>query len=213
MKQSLSIAGIQLKKRCLFIMITFVIVTALSFAMETTSKNELMNGPDTGPLNAKYLIQGKSFQLVNGKRLLPVAQGSATRIKTIVLGKPVYGDMTGDGDKDAALLILHDSGGSGSFYYVAAALNEQQHFKGTNALLLGDRIIPKEIKIRNGSVLVKFVDLHPEESMSTTPSITKSIVLILNNSILEAVAPKSDEEQILEGWVVISHEVTQGRKD
>jgi hypothetical protein len=199
--------GIQLKKIFIIFTITFIFFTAVSLATDSTGENEPMNGPGTDPLNANYLIEGNDFQLVHGRSLISVTQGSAIHIKTIVLGKPVYGNMTGDGYKDAAVLMFHDPGGSGSFYYVAVALNVNQHFQGTNAVLLGDRIVPNEIKIGSGSVKVKFVDRHPKESMSTTPSITKSVVLILNNSILEAVVPKHDEEWILGGWVVIGHEV------
>jgi hypothetical protein len=45
------------------------------------------------------------------------------------------------------LLITHDPGGSGTFYYVAAAINVNKRYQGTNAVLLGDRIAPMDIGI------------------------------------------------------------------
>ena len=47
------------------------------------------------------------------------APDSATKIRTLIAGDMVEGDIDGDGDKDAALILVHDPGGSGTFYYVA----------------------------------------------------------------------------------------------
>ena len=109
----------------------------------------------TDPLNATYLIEGAAIRLLDGRCELPAAPGSAMKTKTAVLGQPVFGDMDGDADKDAVLLITHDPGGSGTFYYVAAAININGRYQGTNAVLLGDRIAPMEIGIRSGTVVVK----------------------------------------------------------
>ena len=101
-------------------------------------------------------------------------------------GQPVYGDMDGDGDKDAALLLTRDSGGSGTFYYVAAAINVKGRYQGTNAVLLGDRIAPMDIGIRSGAVVVNYADRRPEEPMSARPTVDKTVRLILKNDKLDS---------------------------
>ena len=123
----------------------------------------------TDPLNATYLIEGRAVHLIDGSREVAAALGSATKIRTAVLGQPVYGDIDGDGDKDAALLLTHDPGGSGTFYYVAAAISLNGRYQATNTVLLGDRIAPMDITIRSGTVVVKFADRRLEEPMSTAP--------------------------------------------
>ena len=39
-----------------------------------------------------------------------------------MFGKPAYGDLNRDGRDDAVLFRMHDPGGSGTFYYVAAEI-------------------------------------------------------------------------------------------
>jgi hypothetical protein len=46
-------------------------------------------GPSAGPLNAAYTIEGKEVRLIDGHHEEPAAPGSATKIKTLVFGKPV----------------------------------------------------------------------------------------------------------------------------
>lgn len=113
------------------------------------------------PLNTTYTIEGREIRLQNGRFEAAAAHDSATKIRTVVFGKPVYGDL--DGDEDAALFLVHDPGGSGTFYYVAAALNVNGQYIGTNAELLGDRIAPQGVAIRNGVVAASYADRRPGE--------------------------------------------------
>lgn len=159
------------------------------------------------PLNATYLIEGRAFRLIDGGCETAAAPGSATRITTAVLGRPVYADLTGDGREDAAVLLVHDPGGSGTFYYVAAAVNVDNRYQVTNTVLLGDRIEPRRIRIGIGGVTVHFADRRPDEPMSAAPTVDRFVFLMLNDNRLEAVTPFFSGERILEGWVTMSHEV------
>ena len=161
----------------------------------------------TDPLNATYLIEGKAVGLMDGRSELPAAPGSAIKTRTVVMGQPVYGDMDGDGVEDAVLLLTHDPGGSGTFVYLAVAINANGRYQGTNAVLLGDRIAPMNIGIRNGAVVVNYTDRRPEEPMNATPSVDQTTVLVLNNDQLIEIAPPGEKNRIFEGWVTIGHEV------
>ena len=159
------------------------------------------------PLHAVYTIGTQEIRLQNGRSEVTAAPGSATKIRTFVFAKPVRGDLDGDGDEDAVLLLVHDPGGSGTFYYAAAALNLDGQYRGTNAVLLGDRIAPQDIAVRNGVVTANYANRRPEQPMSTTPSVGKSAYLILENGRLTALKPLGEAEHLLEGWVTIGHEV------
>ncbi len=67
------------------------------------------------PLGATYRIEKREVHLIDGKAEVAAAPGSATTIKTSVFGQPVFGDLDGDGDEDAALFLVHKPGGSGTF--------------------------------------------------------------------------------------------------
>lgn len=166
-----------------------VIGVAISFVNAGGDENNAADAPATDPFNATFIIEGTRICLLNGRFEREAAPGSAMKIKTFVFGKPAYGDIDGDGDEDAAMVIVHDPGGSGTFFYVAAALKVDGAYHGTNGVLLGDRISPQDIKIRNGVVVANYADRRPEESMAITPSIGKSKYLTINNGLLSEIAP------------------------
>jgi hypothetical protein len=139
-------------------------------------------------LGATYWINGSPVRLYDGRAVTAAAPGSATKIRTNVSGQLVYGDINGDGEKDAALILVHDPGGSGTFYYAAAAINFQNRYQGTNAVLLGDRIIPENIRIHNGVIVIYYADRRPGEPMSAEAAAVKSRTLILENNRLKSVA-------------------------
>jgi hypothetical protein len=147
------------------------------------------------PLNTTYTIEGKEIRLINGYHEEQAAPGSATKIKTRVFGKPVYGDLDSDGDEDAALFLVQDSGGSGTFYYVAAALKEGGKYRGTNGVLLGDRISPQPLKIQSGVIIVDYADRRPDEPMSASPSVNKTKYLAFKNGHLEEIKPAGRVEK------------------
>ena len=143
----------------------------------------------TDPLQAAYLIEKQEVRLIDGQAEAEAAPGSATKIKTSVFGQPVFGDLNEDGNEDAALLLVYQPGGSGTFYYVVAALNVNGGFRGTNAVLLGDRIAPQTIEIRNGVVIANYADRRLEESMAVLPSVGMSKYLVVKAGKLVTLQP------------------------
>jgi hypothetical protein len=147
------------------------------------------DGAPCGVLNATYLIEKQAVELVNGRAEVQAAPGSAIKITTAVFGKPAYGDLNRDGREDAALFLMHDPGGSGTFYYVAAAISAGDIYQGTNAVLLGDRVFPRTILIRSGVIVVEFDDRSTDQPMAAAPSIGKTMYLKLNEGYLTAIKP------------------------
>jgi hypothetical protein len=139
------------------------------------------------PLNATYVVEGQPVALINGKAATRAAPGSVTQVTTMTFGEPVIGDLNGDGAPDAAVMLVQNPGGSGTFYYVAAAINTDNGAQGTNAILLGDRVAPQNIEIRNGQILANYADRAPGEPMTAPPSVGVTKYLIYNGSILVAV--------------------------
>lgn len=96
-------------------------------------------------------------------------------------GNEVRGDIDADGDEDIAFLITHQPGGSGTFFYLAGAINEGGKYKGTNAMLIGDRIAPQTTEFRmleapyGARVIVNYAERGPGEPFTTRPSFGKSL--------------------------------------
>ncbi|MBW1939638.1 MAG: hypothetical protein JRI67_12950, partial [Deltaproteobacteria bacterium] len=83
-------------------------------------------------MNAAYAIEGQEISLRNGYSEIALGPASAAKIRTPVFGKSVRDDLDGDGDEDAALILVYDPGGSGTFYYLAAAVNLDGLYRGTS---------------------------------------------------------------------------------
>ncbi len=163
--------------------LVFTVVALLVFSAQA----ELPDIDVEGVLNATYTIENHQVLLLDGRAEVAAAPGSAVKITTAVFGKPVCGDLDGDGRDDAALFLVHNPGGSGTFYYVAAAIAKNGQYQGTNAVLLGDRIVPKTIQIRNAVIVVDYADRRPGQPMAAPPSINKTKHLTLKAGRLEPI--------------------------
>jgi hypothetical protein len=130
------------------------------------------------PLNATYNVENQPVTLTNGSSTMSIPAPKAstdttmnTNIVTAIFGQPVSGDLNGDGSQDAAMLLVQNTGGSGTFYYVAAAIVTVNGTQGTNAIFLGDRIAPQNIAIQNGEIVVNYADRKANQSFAVAPSV------------------------------------------
>jgi hypothetical protein len=124
--------------------------------------------------------------LVNGVSETEAAPGSASKIVTRYFGNDATGDLDGDGAPDIAFLLTQSGGGSGTFYYVVVALRTTNGYRGTNAVLLGDRIAPQTILINGSDLIVNFSDRKAGEPMSTSPSVgvSKHLIVVSGKLVL-----------------------------
>ena len=179
----------------------------ISFGDAKTHEAKIVPAAASDPLNAIYIVEGQEIRLVDGRSEIESAPGSASKVITSVFGKPVYGNIDGEGDADAALILTYDPGGSGTFYYVAVALNANGFYLGTRAILLGDRVVPQNISVRNGVIVVNYANRAIGEPMATPPSVGTSRYLVLERNVLKEMPSPAEEEAVIDGWVTIGHEV------
>lgn len=136
--------------------------------------------------NAEYAIDGHRVALIDGRAETPAAPGSASTIVTRLFGNEVRHDLNGDGRDDVVFLLTQETGGSGVFYYVVAALAAEDGYAGSQAVLLGDRIAPQTVEVgADNIVTVNYADRAPGESFATPPSVAKSIRLKLDTDTLQ----------------------------
>jgi hypothetical protein len=60
------------------------------------------------------------------------------------------------------------------FYYIVAALNTPTGYKGTDAILLGDRIAPQTTEFKGGKIVANYADRRQDEPFSEVPSVAVS---------------------------------------
>lgn len=186
----------QNKKMFLFILVGFAIVTSAVIFMLYPKKNDIPPISDneksgaTSPKNATYIIDSKKVTLKNGLSETSFEPGSATKIVTKYFGNEINPDLDKDGRPDSVFLITQNLGGSGTFYFVVAALNKESGYVGTDAVLLGDRISPQTIEMsrevgKERIIIVNYADRYIDDSFSTPPSLGKSIWLLLDTKTMQ----------------------------
>jgi hypothetical protein len=163
-------------------------------------------GPVTHPRDATYLIEGEPFSLQDGQATVETFPGAASKTLVQFHGDPVFGDLNGDGLQDAVVLLRQVTGGSGTFYHLAAAINRGGAWVGTEAVFIGDRISPKPPAILFGVVTVDYFDRRPDEAKATTPSQFQSKYLVFSEDRFEEI-PLGTDEVVAAGEVIIGHEV------
>jgi hypothetical protein len=134
--------------------------------------------------NLTYVIENTPVALVNGYSEMPAAQGSASNIITRYFGNEATGDLNGDGRQDAVFLLTQETGGSGTFYYVAAALGTASGYQAANTIFLGDRIAPQTTELANGIITVNYADRPAGEPMTAQPSLGVSRYFTVVNGVL-----------------------------
>ena len=183
-----------------FLIIIILVVLGAAGYWVYQSKNPAGTGGPEGifdPMNAAYTIEGDEITLINGKAEKEIVPGSASKIEIMSWGQPATGDLNADQADEAALILTYSAGGSGTFYYVAAALKDPQSgiAIGTNAILLGDRIAPQNISVGDGTIIVNYADRKSDEPMSASPSIGITRIFSVENGVLNEITSESAKRE------------------
>lgn len=169
-------------KKILFIVIIVIILVWLGVVYiglgDDASSGVEKFGSD--PQNATYLINSEQFTLADGLSETEIAPGSTSKTITKYFGNEVRTDLNDDEREDAVFLLTQETGGSGTFFYVVAALNTEEGWKGSHATFLGDRIAPQTIEISQNPahknvIVVNYMERKEGDPMSVQPSVGKSI--------------------------------------
>ena len=143
-----------------------------------------VSAPD--PSNASITIERDTVTLVNGRAEREAAPGSATKITTTLADLRATGDVDGDGRPDTVVVLIHQPGGSGTFYYVAALLNVAGGVAATPAVLLGDRVKVTGLKLDSRAIVVDLLDRSSGQALSASPSVASVRRFVVDRGALIA---------------------------
>lgn len=104
-------------------------------------------------------------KLVDGLYKEKPAPESATELVITLSDKVAYGDLNGDGEEDAAVILITNSGGSGTFRHLAAVINHKGSPKNVASQFLGDRVGVQSVSIEPGKITVDLMTQAPNDPM------------------------------------------------
>lgn len=202
-------------------LIVVVLITVFYINKVNNNEKEVITPVVSDYKNTSYIINGEKIDFKDGMFEKESAPGSASKDTTKYFGNEVRKDLNGDGREDITFLITQESAGSGNFFYVVAALNTENGYVGSNAVLLGDRIAPQTTESGEGSsIIVNYMDRAFGEPMTTRPSVGKSLRLILDPATMqfgevandfEGEADSSKMELSMKTWNWVRAEYKDGK--
>lgn len=107
---------------------------------------------------------GGVAQLADGIYREKYMPDSATEMVIQISYIRAYGDLNGDGTDDVVVVIVANPGGSGTFYYLAAVINENGRPNPVASIFLGDRVFIRSLKIEDGQTVIELDITGPNDS-------------------------------------------------
>jgi heat shock protein HslJ len=124
-------------------------------------------GSDENPLaNMEYKsewTQSGTAPLVDGEYREPAAPGSATETVVTLTEQVAYGEL--NGQDAAAVVLVTDPGGSGTFYDLAIVMEEGGQPVNVATTSLGDRVQIQALTIVGNEIVVEMVNQGPDDPM------------------------------------------------
>ncbi len=113
---------------------------------------------------------------------------------------PFYalGDLDGDGSDDAAVVLVTDPGGSGTFFDLAVLSEQGGAPVNVASQALGDRVDLRSLTIESRRIIVDMVTHGPDDPMCC-PSLRQIVTYELQGDVLAEVARETVEGQPAEG--------------
>jgi hypothetical protein len=124
---------------------------------------------------------GGSVQLTDGDFSQPIANSSASLHVSLLNG--ALGDLNGDGAQDGAVVLVMESGGSGSFRYLATLINQDGKLVNNATSLIGDRVKVDDITI-DGSAVRLALTSHVPGDPQCCPTQQENAVYLLIDGML-----------------------------
>ncbi len=161
-----------------------VVAGALALAAISTGCER---GPDPtseeAVRNATYLAPGadaETVTLTNGEYVLMTEDGARPRLH-VRLVRHAPGDLDGDGDEDAAVLLAHNAGDRTILIYLHALVRDAKRATDVASRLIGDRIRVQEVRIEDGVIEADLMVRRPGEASVVEPSVPVTMRYVLTD--------------------------------
>jgi len=131
--------------------------------------------------------RSKVATLINGSYEEAYVPGGATKLQMRMAGIGAFGRLDSDRAHDAAVVLISDPGGSGTFVHLVAMLNRNGRPDAAASVLLGDRVTVRGLRIEDGQIQVHLRVRNPSDPMvQLTKEVSRTYSLVEGALVLQS---------------------------
>ena len=140
-----------------------------------------------------YRVENEIVQLTEGEYRIQAAEDSAAERVVTLTDIIARGDLDGRDGKDAAVILVDDAGGSGTFYHLAALLRRETEFENIDTVFLGDRILVRSVTIDDitHGITVHALVRRDGDAMATPPEVQVVMRYMVVGNTVSVVRPSA----------------------
>jgi hypothetical protein len=129
-------------------------------------------------------VYEEPVKLVGGEYIgQPFEEGGASR-PVVAVRASALGDLNQDGIGDAAVVLAENSGGSGTFIYLAAVVNRDTGPLNISTLLLGDRVQVRSIQLVDGKIRLAALTHGPQDPLCCPSQQSERLYLLKEDQLV-----------------------------
>ena len=95
----------------------------------------------------------------------PFVEGGASRPRVELLDHHVSGELGASPGDETAAFLSENSGGSGTFLYLAVIGRDSGKIKNLDTVLIGDRVQVEGVRLEHGAIVVDVLQSGPDDPM------------------------------------------------
>lgn len=169
--------------------ILVVLLSSVFVIPEIHASETVINAPTLAELaNATYAgIEEEPINLSGGSwQGEPYVDGGASR-PGVGLVEEIYlaGDLEGDGEQDAVVILWQSSGGTGSFTYLAAMTRTENGISNVDTALIGDRVKFRSWQLVDGKIVIDVLQTGGNDPMCCPGTLATRTWTMENNRLME----------------------------
>jgi len=138
-------------------------------------------------------VEGGRVKLSDGEY-----RDSGARLRISLAHLHALGDLNGDGMGDAAVVLVSDPGGSGTFFDLAVLVDREGQPFNIASIALGDRVKLQSLSIENGRVDVRMV-MHGQNDPMCCPTLRVVASYELRGAALAEISRTAVNDALPEG--------------
>jgi heat shock protein HslJ len=190
---------------CLFL--AFFLFQAPSLGeLKRSSRTLTIDDLKNSEYQSEFSASGR-VKLNNGTYKEKVVPDSAAELVVTLSDKIAFGDLNGDGEEDAAVILVTDPGGTGTYRYLAVVTNQNGSPENVASQLLGDRIKVKSLSIRSGEISVEMITHGPNDPMCCpTLEVTQDYLLQGGKLVVVTEQGLMDKKWVLQSFGTMGSE-------